>query len=355
MSTGAGGLGEVGRGKHLGQIAKVFRGRHGTWSDFGRFLKSIFGEELDIGRQPAERRTRPLENIVCRHNEGGRHFRFLAANQATPGTTLAAHERYSRPCVYTGSFDKKKNPGLVVFDLCAKANRFLLSIGKGDPNDSAGRDREYDNELNPPSSPLTTASLVTDSFTSIRSVNVLDTSGPRDPKRVRLNEVEGESSTDPATQDAEYIEDSDVEQALSSIAEEVQDDVADETVAEDSSLSESSLVEEGQPRQSTKMRAATLAYLCNFADEPTKLRDEFRRLRENPDLYVLHLCGCGICGMDGRTRVFGCCERTHLKLGSAVENSQHRIYHDMMRLAVNEDYATLVDIVHRAPHGDGLF
>ncbi|KAI2778470.1 hypothetical protein F4815DRAFT_447187 [Daldinia loculata] len=358
MASGAGGVvgGFEGRKKHLGQLAKVFHNRHGTWSDFGQFLKVIFGEasESTIGAAITSRLQGGvplLKEIDCRHNPpSGRHSNFLQADSQALSSIgfnpLVSHERYHRPCVTMGSFDKDKNPGLVTHDLCIKALRFLRSIGKGDPGDATGRDRTYDDELNPTSSPLTTVSTVAESYSSIQSSNVLDRTGPRDTKRVRLSGMGDES-----------FEDSDVEEVFLNIAKELGDDVAGDTVAEDPTDSEDSLYRDGQLRRSTKMRVATLAYLCNFADQPDLLRREFRRLREDPELYVLHLCGCGLClgKSDSGIRIGGCCEKTHLKLGSAVENSRHRTFHETIRLAVDDDYPTLVGIVHRSVGGDGVF
>lgn len=103
------------------------------------------------------------------------------------------------------------------------------------------------------------------------------------------------------------------------------------------------------------MRAATLGYLWNFADNPQQLRTEFRRLRSDRTLYVLHLCGCGICyETSSGVRVKGCVERSHLKLGSHEENERHKLYHQMLSFAQVSDYANAVAIIHRSLDGDGI-
>jgi len=53
----------VGRSKHLARLATVFRHRHGTWADFGGFLKDYF--------------ERSAQEIPCRHNHRGRHHGFF--------------------------------------------------------------------------------------------------------------------------------------------------------------------------------------------------------------------------------------------------------------------------------------
>jgi len=103
-------------------------------------------------------------------------------------------------------------------------------------------------------------------------------------------------------------------------------------------------------RSSTKMRTATLAYLCQFWADPGRLEEEFSRLLKRPDLHILHLCGCGLCqkvpsgpGLGG-TRILGCTEPTHLKLGTSEENSLHTSMHRAMNAISNDGYPTLVGL-----------
>jgi hypothetical protein len=111
-----------------------------------------------------------------------------------------------------------------------------------------------------------------------------------------------------------------------------------------------------QARSSTKMRAATLAYLRGFARDPERLREEMYRLRKERDLYVLHLCGCGLpYTNESGTLVPGCCEWSHLRLGTSVENALHRSYHIVMEKSNVEDFPQLCDIIHRAEYGFDLF
>jgi hypothetical protein len=96
-------------------------------------------------------------------------------------------------------------------------------------------------------------------------------------------------------------------------------------------------VGQGGRRTSTKVRAATLGYLWGFSRDPDRLREETRRLRDERDQQVLHLCGCGIPfnNSDG-VLVPGCCEWSHLRLGTAEENGLHKSYHTVMGATVAE-------------------
>lgn len=334
----------VGRSKHLGQLALVFKHRHGTWADFGQFLKHIFSDSPTAGEVIG---VPKMVKPKCRHNSGGKHYEILKDCEKNPQKyPMFAHERYTCRCVSIGAFEDKKNPGLVVADMCNKAKDFLSSIGKGDPNEATGRDFEFEPAT---SSPLTSPghSQVPDSQGSIDLGNIVD--GPRVP---------GGESFD----GDDLFADEDVLVELQPLLGEVnevgsrpQTASSIETLSGFGDSQDSVLQLTG--RSSTKIRAATLGYLWGFADRPTELREEFRKLRRNPDLQVLHLCGCGICYTNAVTgeRVPGCCERSHLKLGLAVENGRHTNHHLMMSLAVDDDYPQLCGIVHRAVDGDGLF
>ncbi len=170
MSDVGAGNDYIGRRKHLGQLALVFKHRHGTWYDFGQFLKHLFSDSPRIGRIA----TIPLVTVACRHNSGGRHHATLTDYTRNPQKyPMFDHERYTRPCISIGAFEDKKNPGLVVADLCTRAKDFLLSIGKGDARQETGRDFDY----NPPvlsSSPSIGSSQITDSQGALDGSNIID-------------------------------------------------------------------------------------------------------------------------------------------------------------------------------------
>jgi hypothetical protein len=357
----------VGRTKHLGQLALVFKHRHGTWSDFGQFLKHLFQDSPRAGRIA----TVPLVRMVaCRHNDGGRHHTILTDCAQNPSNyPMFNHERYTRPCISIGAFEDKKNPGLVVADLCTKAKDFLLSIGKGDPRQESGRDFDYDPGANPPSSPipLPGGSQVSDAQDAIDNSNVVDSRRCQPVQRTVVpdSQEEEEDSDDAYGGDA-LFGDEDVMQEMEQIlaAVEASGGGPQRPATASSSMdtpsgyrgSEDSMLQfTGRP--STKIRAATLGYLWQFADCPGELRMQFRLLRSDPAMQVLHLCGCGICytQTDTNTRVHGCVERSHLKLGTAVENGRHKSYHTTMAFATVADYPQLCEIFHRSMDGDGLF
>lgn len=343
LTTSGVGIGELeGRDRHLGELALVFRHRGGTWGDFGRFLKFLFEDSL------------PVSSIACRHNSGGKHYETLVASSNQPDEyPMFAHERYSRPCISTGAFEEKKNPGLVVTDLCNKAARFLLSIGKGDAGGTAGRD--FDFEPAAVSSPIEPPgeSQTTDSQGSIDAGNIVD--GPRD---LSLAETEEEFDGD------DMFDEEDVQELLEQMLAAAPSNSAQlpgpaRTISADISEgpSEDSVLQY-TGRSTTKMRAATLGYLWGFADRPAELREQFRRLRTDRSLAVLHLCGCGICyKAESGARVPGCVEHSHLRLGSLEENSSHRNFHAMINFARDGDYAQQCAIIHRVDngHGDGVF
>lgn len=358
---------QVGRVKHLGQLAMVFRHRHGNWADFGNFLKLVFSSDQQEGTRAAL--VPALVN--CRHNPGGKNWAVLEEASVNPGAyPMFDHERYSRPCISVGVFDDKKNPGLVVADLCNKARRFLSSIGKGDLE--RGREQDFDVGLLLPSSPRISpgSSQATDSLGAIDPRNVVD--GLRTP------------AGDEAFDGDEVFDDEDVleelEQLLGGVEEGAAADVrghllplgasgSQETRGVGGHLlsqvtistvagqddSQDSAPQLGR-RATTKMRAATLAYLWGFADDPQRLREEFRRLRHNPELQVLHLCGCGICYTSEETgnRVLGCVEWSHLRLGSEFENRQHKHWHNCMIYAQPDQYASLCNAAHGSEGGYGI-
>ncbi|KDB21356.1 hypothetical protein H109_06708, partial [Trichophyton interdigitale MR816] len=137
----------VGREKHLTTLFSIFEPYTTCWEDFGGFLKVLFGETAPpllsplhlsgIGRGEPPVYIEPLEirQCVCRHNWGGQHHNCLHTDERskTEGELNRAvfnHIRYSRPCITTGAQEEKKNPGIVVSDLCNKARNYLLLIGR---------------------------------------------------------------------------------------------------------------------------------------------------------------------------------------------------------------------------------
>lgn len=348
-----------GRRKHLASLAQVFRHRHGTWGDFGAFLKLVFGEVDGAGAGVTTR----VEDMRCRHAAGGQHHIALYTALAHPESdTVFNSDHYRRPCISVGSFDQDKNPGLVVTDLCIKAHKFLSSIGKGDVDHQFNRDHEYSHPSGSGSSPLTQPlSATSDTQGSIDPSNILSS-------RLRGSAMEGvqrdeDSQGSSSSYGDSFFEEEDVQEELSTLVagfdpeSQVSTVSLAETVETLSDVgSEDSVVGSGEGRSSTKMRAATLAYLWKFADEPGKLRNEFRRLRGEETLMVLHLCGCGLCFVtaDGR-KVKGCCEKTHLILGTREMNGRHASFHEVMKLSRADDYAQLCGIIHRATDGQDLF
>ena len=134
---------QSGRWRHLGQLGLVFKHRHGTWADFGRFLEHLFSERPSEGGGVVP----PRVVLQCRHNTGSQYEVLKSCSERPQKYPMFAHERYSRPCISIGTFEPKKNPGLVNADVCRKAQEFLIGIGKGDPAEATGRDFCYDPTL----------------------------------------------------------------------------------------------------------------------------------------------------------------------------------------------------------------
>lgn len=111
------------------------------------------------------------------------------------------------------------------------------------------------------------------------------------------------------------------------------------------------------PRLSTKIRAATLAWLWKFSDSPPELKEKCKEMRYLGDeIGVLHLCGCGICSIGpGGERMLGCCERSHLILGDHDLNMIHESYHRTIERTNPEDYELLCGIINRGHGGQGIF
>lgn len=96
-----------GRARHLAALKSVFEGTGEPCVYLAVFLKFLFG---DITFSSIRRREVP-QLIQCRH--------------AMMDQAFAAS-----PCVAMGTWDRNKNPGLVVYDLCLSAMEFLRSLGK---------------------------------------------------------------------------------------------------------------------------------------------------------------------------------------------------------------------------------
>jgi hypothetical protein len=336
----------TGRRKHLGELALVFRHRHGTWADFGHFLRALF---RDTSEQPLEGAP-VMRDCGCRHTSGGVHYPVLQAVAANPLLyPMFDNERYTRPCISIGAFEDKKNPGLVMDDVCQKASKFLKSIGKGDPDEPSGRDFGYvplDDE-NEPDFVAVDSQLME----GISSSNIVTSIRERGLP-VTLDDGEFEDS---------LFEDEDVLTEINTLIEAIDGDLSfsnEGTMETPSGYSESqdSVIQSGT-RTSTKIRAATLGYLWQFATQPSKLREQFRVLRNDPSMHVLHLCGCGICyKRDGGVRVYGCVEKMHLKLGTADLNSVHTAYHQILSFSGASNYARMCEANHaNGPTGEGVF
>lgn len=345
-------LSDTGRSRHLAELAMVFRHRHGTWADFGQFLKALFGDAPHNG----EIEQVPVHHLSqCRHAPAGRHGGvLLQVAQAPSSYPMFDHERYTRPCFGIGSFEQGKNPGLVMDDVCSKAAFFLRSIGKGDPDETSGRDFEY---VPPSGSPPEGrfSQETTDSNSQIDASNIEE--GPRDRGSTNTATVITDEDDD---YDDSLFDDEDVIAVLAAMTDVVGGDghstggssIGDNTLSLPAGYSSSQdSANQYTGRSSTKIRVHTLAYLWGFADRPRRLREQFRILRTTPDLWVLHLCGCGISGrgVDG-SQNYGCTEKTHLILGSRELNEAHKNHHFTIRYTPADNYARLISALR--PNGE---
>lgn len=350
------GDGYEGRVKHLGDLARIFKHRHAGWDAFGAFLKDLFLDTSPFGGMVSTASGHP--DMPCRHNAGGKHHVVLTNAIASPmyGSTFN-HSRYSRPCLSVGTFDERKNGGLVVHDLCIRAQNFLADHGYGDPRQETRRDFEYDPRLNPRSSPLGSGDErggSPDSLSAIDASNIITT---------RLRRVAFASDNNTEFDDGLHFDEEDVRQHLLALGEAPYDEPPPVVNSLRASSVEASGESGGdvdsysQPVRrgtSTKMRAATLAYSWGFADQPRRLRDEFRRLRSDATLNVLHLCGDGLCYKTSTgANVTGCAEWSHLILGSSTLNARHRDAHASLNFCRVDDYPVQVRLVHNWPSGEG--
>jgi len=339
-----------GRYKHLGDLAKVFKHRHGTWRDFGKFLKSEFKDPSQAGAMAGT--ASRLDGMPCRHSPRGKHGAVLTAAREDPMyRTLLDHPRYRRPCLSHGTYENNKNGGLVVSDLCGRANNFLTALGRGDPYEETRRDFEYDPTVHSPSSPPSTpgASQVSD----------IDDLGEISVDNITLTQRRFNESLDLDTStefDRGWVfQDEDVHTELPEPGEGDLNAADDRTVSVSGVASSEDSLIQSSTRTSTKMRAATLGYLWGFADDPSRLRTEFRRLRSDDSLWVLHLCGCGISIKTGTglrdLKSAGCCEWSHLKLGDQRENDAHRSLHQVLNIVPVSGYAALMQLYSGSVEG----
>jgi hypothetical protein len=345
----------VGRKKHLGSLLLPFYHRGATWGDFGRFLEVFFRGDLHVRKGG----HLLFHEQKCRHNSGGKHFSALDNSRKFPQEyPMFNAVRYTRPCISFGKGEVGKNPGFIVFDTVLKAKAFLESINKGEKIENSAQDTgsSYGSDDQDDLSEMSTEDEE-DMLDYVDSGEVRDLS----------NDLLGIADSD--SQDTDYgsvIAAEDLEAIMKPFAESeerasrahpsleadppIQSQEGDFR-PQDVSFSKGP----GNSRSSTKVRAATLAYLRGFSREPSRLREETRRLCEDSTLCVLHLCGCGMPFEHNGTLVPGCCEWSHLKLGTLEENGRHKTWHTAMGMSDAADYPALCDIVHRGKDGDGLF
>lgn len=341
-----------GRRKHLGDLALVFKHRHGTWKDLGEFLKREFQDDSESGQMVSTpSRLRP---VSCRHSPGGVHYEALQAaiDPTSPFVSRFPGGSDFRPCVMHGAYDTNKNGGLVVEDLCSRARAFLVS-----------RSRE-DEAL------LTSANMLGIDMLSGSSQPESDLSGMEvDPPPSEADDFfEDEDVTDEDLLEAEEtimglpdLADWDLPglAALEKERDAMEDLSSEASIVDGSEIpssSQDSLGNRRQARQTVKMRAATLAYLWRFADRPRELKDAFRQLRSNKDLEVLHLCGCGLCFISNSgAKIVGCAEWSHLSLGSKSTNADQAAMHRILKLLPPAGYAAQVALLQGIEAGRGIF
>lgn len=223
----------------------------------------------------------------------------------------------------------------------------MALIGKGDPNERTGRDFEYRPTTSSPFDPPG-SSQVTDCY---------DISKAGDSKSAKIigNSTAAVFAMDEWFKGNDMFKDEDIIQALLLSADSTKAcsssqlqplDESIETPSDYESYDDSLL--QSTVRISTKLRAATLGYLWQFADSPADLRREFRRLRQDRAAHVLHLCGCGMSYYSENIRVFGCMERSHLRLGTVEENARHLNWHMVMSYINGDNYAKVCSVARES-------
>lgn len=343
----------VRRAGHLGRIQGIFRRRGATWADIGLFLQFLFGERVvpRVGLKSLD----PPGRCECRHKSGVHHIALSNLSVNAPGDLLTNHPHLIRPCITIGTADPGKNPGLVVDDLCSRARKFLARKyhishywgEKIEPEDDDGDDEtEY------------TPSESGDNLSLSELEYEPDGNGSEDD--------DGYGPSGPPSQNSAYDMSNIIAEAdnvTRVAARDARDHIQtyereDREISLSTGVGESQGTEPEQARKSTKLRAATLAYLLNFANSPTAFAREWRRMKRG-DEDVLHLCGCGICSRSpSGEKLGGCVEKSHLRLGDQVENNKHREWHTVMRSTDDAaDYVDLIRISHKDASGlcVGLF
>jgi len=350
MSTNtdsAGGEDPLGRSKHLGRLAQIFYHRGATYSDLGTFLDLLFQGHILKERKG----SKGFFVQGCRHGPPGEHHVYLH-DPANAG--VFNHERYRRGCLSYGKGEHKKNPGIVVHSICARAREYLEGIGKGEKLYRSANDEDFDpvsEEVlyGPSSSPRVGSSQVSEDPASDNSEEAQE--------QVAL------PASDLPTDDDDYgdvgftLEDvEDILQQTEGVTEAANPEDGMDILMSEPEGFPSSQTSTGSQRSSTQMRVATLGYLWGFAARPRRLREELRRLRTRTDLYVLHLCGCGLpYRQEGRDTCPGCCEWSHLTLGSAAVNRNHAQYHATIKACPPASYPVLCREFHKGRDGEGIF
>ncbi|KAM5447329.1 hypothetical protein MaudCBS49596_006093 [Microsporum audouinii] len=341
---------QEGRRKHLASLVSIFAHWRGSWIDFGNFLKVLFQEipappPRQLGQTLIKVEPPEVRRTICRHNKNGKHYRYLHMNssQKTEDCDVFNHERYTRHCITAGASEQNKNPGIIVSDICIKAKKYLYLIGKSNVNGNISQ--------------LTNSVINWSNFPPSFGESAIR----NDTLDIDADDVVFDIPFDDSKELSTFTET--IDTTKNNIAQAVADTAIITSTSyyitpfPDIDFQESSLLEGIQKRCTTKMRVATLAYLLNFADNPHKLADNIMRLRDDKDLSVLHLCGCGISTRHNKQSPWGggCCEKTHLKLGYSMENNSQKCYHHTMINIEPVNYKEFCGWIHRAPHGAGLF
>lgn len=321
IPRGVPGTDSAGRAGHLATIAMVFHNRHADWSDVGAWLREEFSSLL----QPAGHALAAPE-FPCRHSMLAGKRTALATAVAANRVDEATFPQFTRPCLSYGTGEKNKNGGLIVHSLCTSAAAYLKSIGRGDPSELTGRDYDYDEAfIHRPafihSSSMTTHLMEPSSSSVGAELDDLDVE-LEEPLPVLAQGAP--PSTPPPGLNPDY---------------EILPIVGSDLGSEDD------WAELERRGTSTKVRAASLAYLCKFASDPLILKREWMALvKDEANIEILHLCGHGM-----STRILpsgrwtaGCAEPTHLVRGSSRVNARHKGYHTVMHDLQDSGYADLV-------------
>lgn len=360
---------EEGRGKHIGDLLLPFYHRGACWQDWGTFLDELFKGNLHVKKS----NHLGFHDQQCRHHPVvGQHRAVMdeARGPKSEQYPTLAHHRFGRPCRAFGAGEINKTPGFVVADTVVKAKAFLKQVGKGGKLEDIAYDEGGDSDWHSTgeSSKYESAgsSQVQDSQGEIDARNIID-----DPMElvfggesqetdygsvvsladieVMMGSPEGRTTGVP-TPPAQSGHGSMALRQGGSENPAIHDNELEVADVSGSSFDPSTMV-----RKSTKVRAATLGYLQQFSTDPVRLREETLRLASGTEC-VLHLCGCGMPYKNqAGTLVPGCCESTHLKLGTVEENTAHRFFHIVINQCRAEDYADLLSIYHRVQFGKGLF